>query len=326
MYKKEFDALLAKSIPQAMLFYGDGFYVDFYTKKILQKMQDANITTLYFSDYQLDSVLDILGQGSLFGGNNVVVLKLDSKLSKKECQILLGCLKENPANALIINFLRSENKTLAQYGQDFRIFASNFQAENAIDVQFFAPSFSEGVGILKERSRELDIDIEDFLLQNLLQIQNGDIAIALGELQKYQIFEEKITLQDLQQLSYGLGSVDMEDFLESLFGREDYLQVYERLQEEGGDGMEVLGFLERYFFILFSFCAYIKSHGFYKAKEILGYQPPDFVAKQYANRAIKIKVKQFREIFEALADWRNAQFRGEKEADIRCLIKIKASL
>lgn len=327
MYKKDFDILLQKKIPQAVLFYGEGeFYINFYTKKILGQLPDVNISTFYFSDYNLGYVADILGQGSLFGGNNAVVLKLDSKLSKKDIEVLHECLISNPDNFLIINFFQSESKTPSQYAQDFRSFATAFRNDRCIDVQFFTPTFYESVALLKQRAQELQIDIADFLLQNLLQMQNNDVALAMSELEKYQIFDEKISSEMIQKLSYGLGSVSIDDFINSLFESSAYLQVFEKLQEEGVEEMDILRELERYFYILFLFCIFIKINGRCDAKEVLGYQPPSFVVDKYVNRAIKLKEKQYQRIFEFLRNWRNCLMRGEKDMGVGCLIKLKAIL
>ncbi|MCE3039616.1 DNA polymerase III subunit delta [Helicobacter anatolicus] len=327
MYKRDFDILLQKELPQGMLFYGDSeFYINFYTKKILDRMPGASINTFYFSDYSISQVLDILGQGSLFGDKSIVVLKLDSKIPKKEVEALYKCLKNNPDNMLIINFFRSENKSAVQYAQDFRSFGAMFRKEGFVDVQFFAPTMMESIILLRQKAEELGIRIADYLLQSLLQLQNNDLGIAMGELEKYQVFDEEITVEILQKLSFGLGSVGLENLLDSIFKNKDILVVYEKILEEGEDEMDMIREIERYFYILFMFCVFIKINGRCDAKEILGYQPPKFIVDKYINRAIKIKEKQFQKIFEGLRTWRNAYLSGEKEAGMRFLINLQANL
>ena len=330
MYKKEFDTYLAKSTPKALLLHGESeFFIDFYTKAVLKKLPDATITTFYFKDYELKSALDILSSGSLFGGQNGVVLKLDSKLPKKDLDLLLGAIASTP-NFLIINFYRAESKTPTQYAREARDMAKHFKTPEAIEVRFFAPTPSDGIAILSTRARELGITIAPPLLQTLLQIQNSDIAIALKELEKYQLLaqesSQEITHELIKQISYGLGSITMEDFLNVFFEQREFLPVYAKMQEEGINPDDILRELERYFYILFLFCAYAKAHGEPNPSEILGYAPPKFITDTYIRRAIKIKLPQYQKIFEILRHWRIHAFRGESAIDISSLIKIKAFL
>ncbi|WP_104697864.1 MULTISPECIES: DNA polymerase III subunit delta [unclassified Helicobacter] len=326
MYKKEFDIYLAKTTPKASLLYGESnFFIDFYSKKITQKIPDANITTFYFADYELNAVLDILSQGSLFGDISIVILKIDTKLSKKEIDSMLGAIQITD-NYLIVNFYQSENKTSIQYAQDCRSIASAFKGDNIVEVRFFAPSLADSLMILRQRAKELHLELNDGLLQFILHIQNNDLSLAYNELQKYENYDEPITQELIQKLSYGLGSISIDDFLDVFFEKKDFLPTYEKMQEEGVDSNDILRELERYFYILFMFSSYIKVNGKENAKEILGYQPPKFIVDKYVRRMIKLKENHFQRIFEILRDWRNQTFRGDKTADIRALIKIKAFL
>lgn len=327
MYKKDLDTYLTKSTPKAALLYGESnFFIDFYTKKIIAKIPDANVSTFYFADYQLDATLDILSQGSLFGDKSIVVLKLDSKLPKKDIDLLLESIK-NTENTLIINFYHSESKTPVQYAQDCRTFASAFKGDGVIEVRFFAPNMTDNMTLLKQKAKELNLQIQDNLLLFILQMQNNDISLALSELEKYQNYDEVITKELVENLSYGLGSISIDDFFDIFFEKRDFLPTYEKMQEEGLDSNDLLKEMERYFFILFMFSAYAKTHqNNVDAKEILGYQPPSFIIDKYIRRIAKLKEVHFQSIFEILRHWRIQSFRGEKTADICALIKIKAFL
>ncbi len=324
MYKKEFDNYLKQSTPKASLLYGEShFFIDFYTKKIIQQIPDAIITTFYFADYELKDVLDILSSGSLFGDRNVVILKLDSKLSKKEVDLMLTGLQPTQ-NCLIINFYHAQNRSAAQYAQDCRSLAYAFRGEGVVEVRFFAPTFGECIQLLRQKSQDLGMQIQDSLLEFLLYMQNHDIGIALNELEKYQVLQEPITQESIQKLSYGLGSISMEDFFNLLFDARDFLPTYEKMQEEGVEDMDLLRELERYFFTLFLFNSYIKIHGSCDAQEIIGYKPPVAILEKITKRAIRIK--HYQEIFEILRHWRNQTLKGEKTIAISSLIKLKAFL
>ncbi|MDO7252853.1 DNA polymerase III subunit delta [Helicobacter cappadocius] len=326
MYKKDLDKLLEKSFPRATLLYGESnFLISYYSEKIARKITDkSNKTTFYYSDYDFRSVMDILGQSSLFGDESLVVLKLDKKLPKKDIDGLLNAIAVNTNNSLIIEFYRSDSKTNAEYAQDFRTFASAFKGQGVIDVRFFAPNFYECIALLRERANELNLDIQDRLLGVILNLQSNDLSIAHNELEKFTIFDRSISIEDIHKLSYGLGSVSIDELYNAIFEKKDALEILHKIQEEGLDDIEILREMERYFYQLFLFFAYIKSNGTPNAKDILGFSPPQIIVDKLASRAIKIKEEGYQKIFEMFRKWRNVSMKGEKNFSLSVLIKLQA--
>lgn len=327
MYKKEFDILLTKQIPQIALLYGEGdFFIDFYIQELKNRLKTHTISQFYFDEYNLAAVVDILGAGSLFGDASAVVLKLDSKLSKKDCEGLLAALEGNENNHLIIGFYKSDSKTPSQYMQDARSLALMLKGKNSVDVRFFTPTIAESMMLLKNKANSLSLSFDEGALQFLLQMQNHNLSLALNELDKYAMTEKQVNIDSIRELSYGLGSIKFDDFLNVFFDRNDFLIVYEKMREEGLESMEFLREMQRYFYTLFLFCAYAKVYGKCDAKEILGYVPPQFIIDTYTRRALRFKEKDFQQIFEIFTKWHNGIMSGRKEMDIQALIQLKAIL
>ncbi|PAF48668.1 hypothetical protein BKH41_05200 [Helicobacter sp. 12S02232-10] len=330
MYKKDLDLFLQKSLPRATLLYGESeFLIKYYSDKIALKItESSNKTTFYYSDYDFKAVMAILGQSSLFGDVSLVVLKLDKKLSKKEIDEMLHALIRNQENALIIEFYRSESRSNAEYAQDFKALSASFKNSSlgslGIEVRFFTPNFRESIALLKERASALNLTIEERLLGVILGMQNNDLGIAYNELEKFCILDSPITFEDIQKLSYGLGSVSIDDLYDAIFNKKDIFEIYEKIQEEGLEELQLLREFERYFYQLFLFFAYIKSHGSPNAKDILGFAPPQMMVEKLASRSIRIKEEGYRRIFELFGKWRNATMRGEKNASLHFLIKLQA--
>lgn len=328
MYRKELDSFLKTSVPRATLLYGESnFFIKYYSNKIATKITaPANRTIFYYGEYDFRAVMNILAQSSLFGDESLVILKLDKKLPKKEVDEMLKALIKNIHNSLIIEFYKSESKSNAEYAQDFRVFSATFKGNNVIEARFFTPNFYEAIALLKERAKTLELDIDERLLNTILTLQNNDLDIAYNELEKFTIFQRSITLEDIQKLCYGLGSISIEELFNTLFEKKDFFNIYEKIQEEASDELQILREMERYFYQLFLFFAYIKTYGVPNAKEILGFSPPQNIVEKLASRAIRIKEKGYKEIFEHFRKWRNASMRGEKNASLSALIKIQAMI
>lgn len=303
MTRQQLENFLKKDIPQASLLYGDSFWIEFYAQKIASQIE-GNIVKFYFGEYEFSQVLDLLGQSSLFGDATLVILKIDKKISKKELQSLLKALEKNTANFLILEFHRSDSKSTSEYARDFKEMATLFKGERVVEVRFFEPNSHECQTLLYQRAQELGIQIEMRSLLLLLNIQNGDIAIALKELEKFVHFNRPIQDRDIEELCSSLGCLEFEDLLDALLARKEVLEIYARLEEEGLDEMGLLNAIGNHFYRLFLFFAYIRSNGRADAKEILGYAPPQFVIEKLSREAMSLREGQYKAIFEVLIKWR----------------------
>lgn len=330
MNRQQLDRFLTSATPRATFLYGESpFWIEYYSSKIASKITDAeNTSRFYFGEYQYAQVFDLLSQSSLFGDSALVILKLDKKLSKKEIQAFLKAIEGNRSNSLIIEFYRSDSRSAGEYARDFKEMAGVFKGDGVVEVRFFEPNLSECQMLLAQKAKELGLQIDMRNLMFLLNMQNGDIAIALNELEKFIYLNRPVSEKDINELCSGIGSVEFEDLLNALLGRKEVLGIYARLEEEGLDEMGLLSAMGNYFYRLFMFFAYIRSHGKVDAKEILGYAPPHFVVEKFVREAMSLREKQYKEIFECLIEWRIKIFSGGGKVSnaIVALHKLQAIL
>lgn len=332
MTKRDLDQYLKTSTPQACLFYGEGeFWIDYYSKLIAPRLALKEDTSVfYYGDYDFAQVYELLNQSSLFGDRILAILKVDKKIFKKDLTGLLDALSRNPDNSLIIEFYRNEKKSLGEYSRDFRDMVASFKGERAIEVRFYEPNANEGVGVLIQRANELGIKIHSQLLSMILDLQNGDIAIALQELEKFTLYPREITEKDVSFLCSSLGSVEIDDLIEALLKKkgDKVIEFYTQLEEEGVAEMELLKTLEDYFYRLFLVFVSLRAYGRFDAKEVLGYTPPSFVQNKLVQEAQSIREKQYQKTFEILIEWRENIFFGKgKECNaIYALNKLQGIL
>lgn len=330
MNRQQLDQFLESSTPRATLLYGESrFWIELYSRKIASKIaKDENISRFYFGEYQYGQVFDLLCQSSLFGDSSLVILKMEKKLSKKEIQAFLNALERNLSNSLIVEFYRSDTRSLSEYARDFREMAGVFKGKDVIEARFFDPNLNECQRLLLERSQELNLQIEMRNLMFLLNMQNGDIAIALNELEKLTYLNRPIQERDINELCSAIGSVEFDDLFDALLARKDVMKIYARLEEEGLDEMGFLNAISHYFYRLFMFFAYIRSNGKADAKEILGYAPPYFVVEKFSREAMSLRERQYKQVFECLIEWRIKIFsKGNKGSSaIVALHKLQAIL
>lgn len=342
MYKKEFDSLLRTHTPRACLLYGESEYLIESSIKRLLQANALEPKVFNYGEYSLAPTLEILSQSSLFGDAQCVVLKLEKKPSDKEIKALLNALAHNPDHSLIVAFLRADSKTQAQYARDFKSLSTHFKHKNiyarkasdksidekkngVVEVRFFKPNPAEAKELLTQEARALELSIAGNLLESLLIMQGHDIALARSELSKLTLLDRAITQQDIAQLCYGLGSVEIGELLQALFSKADIVRVFEQMLDGGlSNELSLVSELEQYFYKLFLFAVYIRLHGKPDSKEILGYALPFQEANTLAQRAMKIKERAFLEIFSLLGLWRNGIMQGQKSISLRSLIKLQA--
>ena len=157
MYKKDLDYLLQTSCPRAVLLYGESdFLIKYYSNKIANTSEK---TVFYYDDYDFNTVMEILGQGSLFNDKNTVVLKLIKKLPLQEIKQMISALCRNKNNYLIIEFYKSESKGATEYTRDCKAMGLGFKdttlGNECVDVRFFAPTPYESLFFFKRESKKI---------------------------------------------------------------------------------------------------------------------------------------------------------------------------
>ncbi|NPA65479.1 MAG: DNA polymerase III subunit delta [Epsilonproteobacteria bacterium] len=291
MYKAEFDRLLASNkIEKNFILFGESiFYIDYYTK-LLSNYEDANKLSFYHDEYDFTQAKAHLSQASLFGGMNILVIKSEKKIPKKELETLFE-LSNKGDNRFIYAYLGSDHKS---YNNAFKKF-------HVITVRFFHPKQGEAINILLQEAKQLELNIDSYTLAHLYNLHNNDLELALNELQKLSILkEQKITNKEIDTLVYGLGEVDLQSFLKLILEKKPYIHELQTLLEAGEDEIRLLTALTSYIQELYMFNTYIRAYGKADAKAILGYNPPQFIVDQKAQMAMRFKPQTYYKLLRFL--------------------------
>jgi DNA polymerase-3 subunit delta len=193
MYKSELDKHLQNnSASNSFVFFGEStFFIDNYTKMVTN-IEDASTLSFYFDEYDFNSAKAHLSQGSLFGDRNVLIIKSEKKVPKKDIDIFIELCEKNPDNIFVY----------AYYGSDHKDYAKAFVKKSTMDVRFFHPKDFEAQQILSQIAKEKNVNIDSYALSHLLQIHNSDIALACNEIEKFRVYERAITTKDIDNLVF----------------------------------------------------------------------------------------------------------------------------
>jgi DNA polymerase III subunit delta len=293
MYKAEFDKHIQnRSVSNSFIFFGESaFLIDMYTK-MMTNIEDANSLTFYYDEYDFNTAKAHLSQASLFGGNNVLIIKSEKKVNKKDLETLIALCEKNPDNVFVY----------AYYGSDHKTYTKAFAKTNAMSVRFFNPKEYEAQNIILSIATQKNIKIDKFTVSHLLNTHNSDIALAINELDKLSVFDREITTKDIDSVVYGLGEINLEDFMKKLLEKRDITEDLQNILEHGEDEIRILTTLTSYMTQLYMFNIYIRVNGAPNALDILGYPAPKFVVDAKAAQAIKIKPQIYYQLHELLLE------------------------
>lgn len=293
MYKAEFDKHIQnRSVSNAFIFFGESaFLIDMYTK-MMTNIEDANSLTFYYDEYDFNTAKAHLSQASLFGGNNVLIIKSEKKVNKNDLETFITLCEKNPDNVFVY----------AYYGSDHKTYTKAFAKTNAMSVRFFNPKEYEAQNIILSVAAQKNIKIDKFTISHLLNTHNADVALAINELDKLSVFDREITTKDIDNVVYGLGEINLEDFMKKLLEKRDITEDLQNILEHGEDEIRILTTLTSYITQLYMFNIYIRVNGAPNALDILGYPAPKFVVDAKANQAIKIKPQTYYQLHEMLLE------------------------
>jgi DNA polymerase III subunit delta len=293
MYKAEFDKHIQnRSVSNSFIFFGESaFLIDMYTK-MMTNIEDANSLTFYYDEYDFNTAKAHLSQASLFGGNNILIIKSEKKVNKKDLETLIALCEKNPDNVFVY----------AYYGSDHKTYTKAFAKTNAMSVRFFNPKEYEAQNIILSIATQKNIKIDKFTVSHLLNTHNSDVALAINELDKLSVFDREITTKDIDSVVYGLGEINLEDFMKKLLEKRDITEDLQNILEHGEDEIRILTTLTSYMTQLYMFNIYIRVNGAPNALDILGYPAPKFVVDAKAAQAIKIKPQIYYQLHELLLE------------------------
>lgn len=297
MYKNEFDNLLKQNKKfDAYMFYGQStFLVEYYTEIVAKSIaQKDEIERVYFDDYNFKEIKDKLLQSSLFSSTNLIVIKTEKKIQKKELTELINACNINPDSTLILTCLGDS---------EFKTMSSCFSTTtNSISVRMFSPFTNEAIKILEHEAKELKVQYDVSALNHLYFMHRQDLSLCINDLKKVAVLNKRVTTNIINSHCFGIGNVSFEDFLTDLMFGNDISNELQLLLEEGMNEIYLLNQVTSFVQQLFMISAYARVFGAPNAKEILGFIPPKNIWEKKTKLAISIKPEKFQEMFEYLLE------------------------
>jgi len=297
MYQREFDQRLKQALPKAVLLYGENDYlVDHYIEMYVKKTDaKESMLSLYHDEWNFEQAKNFLSQTSLFGGTNLVVVKHEKKIPKKELDVLVELANKNPDNYFIYGY--------AGAAKDARSMQAAFtEKKGGVWVRFFEPNIRDGIALLQQKAQQIQLDIDHYALQHLMLILNNNLALCANELEKLAILGSKVTGKDIDRLVYSTAPLATEQLLIDLFNKKPITDTITKLLEIGEDEAAILRATQYFVNQIFLFHAYIKLNGHVDSAAILGYKLPKQIEEQKAQLALKVKSASLLKIFEHLLE------------------------
>jgi len=297
MYQREFENLLRTSPPRAVLLYGENSYlISSYIQHYINITETAqSLRREYYDEYEFKTAKSYLSQSSLFGGANLLLIKRDKKIPKKELETLITLVNKNPNNYLLFEY-KGEAKNAKTLQNSFS------PKKGANWVRVFEPNMRDSIEILKRKAQHIGLKIDHYALQYLLLLLNNNLALSANELDKLAILKGKITTKEIDKLVYSTASIATEQLINALFEKKPIIDTINRLIELGSDEFAILRSTQFFVNQLFLFHTFMKLNGHIDSKAILGYKLPKQIEEQKANLALRIKSPTLLKIFEHLLE------------------------
>jgi len=297
MYQREFDQRLKQAFPKAVLLYGaDDYMIDHYMDLYKTRLNaKESMLTLYYDEWDFQQAKSYLSQTSLFGGTNLLIVKGDKKIPKKELDQLVTLANKNADNYFIYGF--DESKTAAKSLQ-----SSFTDKKGGVWVRFFEPNIRDGMAVLQQKAMKIGLDIDHYALQHLMQLLNNNMALCVNELDKLAILDMKVTSKDVDRLVYSTAPLATEQLLIDIFNKKPVTETITKLLDLGEDEFDLLRTTQYFVNQIFLFHAYIKLNGHVDSAAILGYKLPKQIEDQKAQLALKVKSAALLKIFEHLLE------------------------
>ncbi len=297
MYQREFDQRLKQSLPKAVLFFGENDYMtDHYIEYYKQKLDAKEETlALYFDEWDFEQAKSYLSQTSLFGGTNLLIVKHDKKIPKKELDQLVALANKSSDNYFIYGY--------AGTAANAKVLQSSFtDKKGGVWVRFFAPNIRDGIPLLQQKAAQIELDIDHYALQHLMLLLNNNLALCMNELDKLAILGTRISSKDIDRLVYSTAPLAIEKLLIEIFNKKPITDTITKLLELGEDESSILRATQYFVNEIFLINAYIKVHGQPDFKEIFGFLPPKFVQDQKQQLALRVKSVSLLKIYEHLLE------------------------
>ena len=312
MYKNELDnAIKAGKVSNSFVFFGESsFLIDMYTN-MMSNIEDSNILSFYHDEYNFKSAKDHLSQSSLFGDRNILIIKSEKKTPKKDLDIFMELCQKNPDNIFIYAYYGSDHKTYNN--------KKTFGKFSTMCIRFFNPKDYEAQNIVLQVAEEKGVKIDKYSVSHLLNVHNGDVALACNEMDKLRIFDREITSKDIENLVFGLAEVSIDELIKTLLAKKDFTNDLQNILEHGEDEIRVITAISSFVTQLYMFNIYIRVNGAPNALEILGYPAPKFVVEEKSALSLRFKPNTYYKMQELLL---SSELKMKSSAVDKCAILL----
>lgn len=293
MNRQELDRHLQNnSAPRAMAFFGEShFLIERYAQK-LARIEGASVLSLYHDEYDFNTAKAHLSQGSLFGDQNLLIVKHEKKLPKAELDTLVELVGKNEDNTFIYCYM----------GEDVKGADTAFKGSHAGSVRFFHPYANEAKAIVLQEAKEIGLQLDPPAAFHLLEMQNNDLSLACNELSKLFILNKPITIKEIDEQVFGLSEIKVDHFITQVIEKKEFLPSLHHLLESGEDEIRLLTGISAFLTQLYLFNTAIKIHGAADSALVLGYKLPGFIEKERAALSIKITPEAYKKGLNLLLD------------------------
>jgi len=265
MYKKDFDKLT--EIPHSVVFYGNGFYLNEYEKKIISKFKEANILKMYYDEYDFEKAKSHLRENSLFGNVNVLIIKHNKNIQGLE---------------KLIQYAKDSYLFFFYYGQK--------PPKTKNIVRFFNPEIKELMIYIDKKTQDLNITLTKEA--KLYLIKTVESEFLEKELEKLALYSNEITLNDVNELVFLYKEDTFENIIVSILKGEEFENRLNNLLQKV-DLKRFMSAITKYIKDLYKYHLYIKKTGNTSLKGLLGYQLPYNIEKQRIELAVRYKERDF---------------------------------
>ena len=290
MYKRELETLLQNNqLPRSIMLFGDCDYdIEYYTQQILKTAGDnPSMLKLYFGEFNLQSAKTHLGESSLFGDTNVLIVKTDKKIDTKSLKELIEVVNRTPSSLFIIHYLAEDGKAKSK--------AFNKKGESA-HVRFFRPNFGEAMTTMKRIAAEKGINVSNDVLSHILNMHSLNISLAVTDLEKIEILGSEATNNDALAMITGQQEADLFGLCEALIINQPFAMSLARILQEGESEVQIVSGINNIFLQLFMFNSCAKVNGHADSKDFLGYKLPAQIEQKRAGLSLRIKEHQYQNI------------------------------
>lgn len=297
MYKNQFDKEFASNKNyKCYMFWGNNDYlIDQYSKKVSLKLANGeDIFKIYFDEYNFKDISNHLSSSSLFSSTNIVLIKTNKKIPKKELDQLITICNTNPDSFLVISCIGDV---------DFRSMSKSFTAKNSsVEVRMYDPTDQEAITILSDQSQKKSLTIGYGELQYLYNMHQKDLSLCVNDIEKLSILNSTITVNTINSHCFGLGAVSLDEFFIKLFSGQNINRELYMLLEEGLNEIYLVNQTSTFLQQLLNINTYIKLYGQLDIIKIWGFNLPKDIANKRAAVAMRYKLIHFKELLDDILE------------------------